>query len=214
VIFKVKTTAPTRYRVKPTLHFIPPSETKDVQVILNAKEYPQNPSLSRDSFLVQCFHQKESVNLSDLKELFQKVNPSELVPYKIRVGFQEDQTDQNSEAASPLEDLKSTSSLYSSISDFKPTKRSHPQISEPDSSSSQQQTTPTDELQNQVSALRAEKASLLQSLDEARNANVATRGDLPPPASPPSSSSSFIIYLVIAILMGLLGFLVGKNTQF
>lgn len=54
IAFKVKTTNPKKYCVRPSSGFVDPQTTKDVQVIMQAqREYPANMADCKDKFLVQ-----------------------------------------------------------------------------------------------------------------------------------------------------------------
>ena len=54
IAFKVKTTNPKKYCVRPSSGFVDPETTKDVQVIMQAqREYPSNLADCKDKFLVQ-----------------------------------------------------------------------------------------------------------------------------------------------------------------
>eukprot|EP00887_Chlorella_sp_A99_P001219 scaffold14.g1219.t1 len=54
VAFKVKTTSPKKYCVRPSNGFVEPNGTRDVQVIMQAqKEYPPSFADCKDKFLIQ-----------------------------------------------------------------------------------------------------------------------------------------------------------------
>ena len=54
VAFKVKTTSPKKYCVRPSSGFVEPNSSKDVQVIMQAqREYPPSLADCKDKFLVQ-----------------------------------------------------------------------------------------------------------------------------------------------------------------
>ncbi|GIY97889.1 hypothetical protein CEXT_75621 [Caerostris extrusa] len=52
IIFKVKTTAPKTYCVRPNGGFIPPKKTKSISLMLQPFD-PENDDRSRDKFMVQ-----------------------------------------------------------------------------------------------------------------------------------------------------------------
>ncbi|KAL6781127.1 hypothetical protein ACKKBG_A09935 [Auxenochlorella protothecoides x Auxenochlorella symbiontica] len=55
VAFKVKTTSPKKYCVRPSNGFVEPNSSKDVQVILQAqREMPASLADCKDKFLIQC----------------------------------------------------------------------------------------------------------------------------------------------------------------
>lgn len=54
IAFKVKTTSPKKYCVRPSSGFITPNGTKDVEIIMQSqKEYPPDLGNCRDKFLLQ-----------------------------------------------------------------------------------------------------------------------------------------------------------------
>lgn len=62
IAFKVKTTNPKKYCVRPSSGFVDPQTTKDVQVIMQAqREYPTNMADCKDKFLVQWVSQPQHI---------------------------------------------------------------------------------------------------------------------------------------------------------
>jgi len=85
VAFKLKTTAPKRYSVRPALDIIPPGETKDVQVSLSVVKDPTINSKTQDTFQVQTYIvENQSV---DLKNLWSDVDPADIFRHKIKSSF-------------------------------------------------------------------------------------------------------------------------------
>ncbi|BGP51768.1 phosphatidylinositol-binding protein scs2 [Rhodotorula kratochvilovae] len=76
IAYKVKTTAPKQYCVRPNSGRIEPGETVDVQVLLQPmKEDPAPGAKCRDKFLVQSViitPEREGIQLSDLWSLVEK----------------------------------------------------------------------------------------------------------------------------------------------
>lgn len=90
VAFKVKTTAPKQYCVRPNSGLIPPGGTVDVQVLLQAmKEDPPLDAKCRDKFLVQSVIMKsdDASNVAAIWSDIEKTAKSLIQERKIRVNF-------------------------------------------------------------------------------------------------------------------------------
>lgn len=59
VAFKIKTTAPNRYGVKPTLDYVEPGATRECEIVM--ARFTEYPTTCRDKFLVQSFALDERV---------------------------------------------------------------------------------------------------------------------------------------------------------
>ncbi|CAO1633033.1 unnamed protein product [Sympodiomycopsis kandeliae] len=91
VAFKVKTTAPKQYCVRPNSGRIEPGEKVEVQVLLQAmKDEPPMSAKCRDKFLVQSTiitPDRENVSLTDLWGVVEKEDKNAIHEQKIRVAF-------------------------------------------------------------------------------------------------------------------------------
>ncbi|EXJ88111.1 hypothetical protein A1O1_05039 [Capronia coronata CBS 617.96] len=90
VAFKVKTTAPKQYCVRPNSGIIPPHESVEVQVLLQAmKEDPPLDAKCRDKFLVQSVltSPDQDSNVTTLWQTVEKTSKSSIQERKIRVNF-------------------------------------------------------------------------------------------------------------------------------
>ncbi|KIV80071.1 hypothetical protein PV11_07600 [Exophiala sideris] len=90
VAFKVKTTAPKQYCVRPNSGMIPPNEAVEVQVLLQAmKEEPPLDAKCRDKFLVQTVltSQDQDPNVTTLWQTVEKTAKHTIQEKKIRVNF-------------------------------------------------------------------------------------------------------------------------------
>ncbi|PWN28629.1 VAMP-associated protein [Jaminaea rosea] len=91
VAFKVKTTAPKQYCVRPNSGRIEPGETVEVQVLLQAmKEEPPMSAKCRDKFLVQSTiitPDRENTQIADLWGLVEQEDKSAIHEQKIRCAF-------------------------------------------------------------------------------------------------------------------------------
>lgn len=90
VAFKVKTTAPKQYCVRPNSGLIQPNGTVDVQVLLQAmKEDPPLDAKCRDKFLVQSVEMKSDdvSNVAAIWTEIEKTSKASIQERKIRVNF-------------------------------------------------------------------------------------------------------------------------------
>ncbi|KAK9486890.1 vesicle-associated membrane protein-associated protein-like protein C16G5.05c [Lipomyces starkeyi] len=90
--YKVKTTAPKLYCVRPNASRVNPGETIEVQIILQGlKQDPAPDFKCKDKFLVQSVPiapEQETLSVSDLWSSVEKVAKEKISDYKIRVHYQ------------------------------------------------------------------------------------------------------------------------------
>jgi len=85
VAFKVKTTSPKKYCVRPSSGFIEPNSVKEVQVIMQSqREPPVSYSDCKDKFLIQCTKVDGDVK-EVTSELFDVTKGKEVKQIKLRV---------------------------------------------------------------------------------------------------------------------------------
>ncbi|KZT73922.1 VAMP-associated protein [Daedalea quercina L-15889] len=117
VAFKVKTTAPKLYCVRPNSGRVEPGETVEVQVMLQAmKEEPPLNVKCKDKFLIQSTiitPEKETMPLQDLWA----DNAEEVHSQKVRVAYlpPEGQTVPEEEEGGPSELLDHSRSIYGTV---------------------------------------------------------------------------------------------------
>ncbi|KAI1840371.1 hypothetical protein JX266_013424 [Neoarthrinium moseri] len=88
VAFKVKTTAPKQYCVRPNSGRIEPGKEVEVQVILQAmKQEPPLDTKCRDKFLVQSVPISGDKEFSNLASIWDGIDKSQIQEKKIRVVF-------------------------------------------------------------------------------------------------------------------------------
>ncbi|XP_037538307.1 VAMP (vesicle-associated membrane protein)-associated protein A, like [Nematolebias whitei] len=85
VCFKVKTTAPRRYCVRPNSGVIDPGATVVISVMLQPFEYDPNEK-SKHKFMVQTIFAPP--NVSDMDSLWKDAKPDELMDSKLRCVFE------------------------------------------------------------------------------------------------------------------------------
>ncbi|PWY86223.1 MSP domain protein [Aspergillus heteromorphus CBS 117.55] len=88
VVFKVKTTAPKHYCVRPNSGRIEPGKHVDVQVLLQAmKEEPTLDAKCKDKFLVQTVSVTRDMEFANVTSIFEKASKNALQERKIRVNW-------------------------------------------------------------------------------------------------------------------------------
>ncbi|CAG8430162.1 unnamed protein product [Penicillium salamii] len=88
VVFKVKTTAPKHYCVRPNSGHIEPGDTVEVQVLLQAmKEEPAENAKCKDKFLVQAVPVSRGMESATVSQIFDQTPKGDVVERKIRVVF-------------------------------------------------------------------------------------------------------------------------------
>ncbi|CAI7667127.1 hypothetical protein N7527_003314 [Penicillium freii] len=88
VVFKVKTTAPKHYCVRPNSGHIEPGKTVEVQVLLQAmKEDPAPDAKCKDKFLVQAVPVSRGLEEASVAQIFDQTPKVDVVERKIRVVF-------------------------------------------------------------------------------------------------------------------------------
>ncbi|KAJ5635275.1 uncharacterized protein N7484_008588 [Penicillium longicatenatum] len=86
LVFKVKTTAPKHYCVRPNSGRVEPGKQVDVQVLLQAmKEEPAADAKCKDKFLVQSVAVTKDMEFANVTSIFEKASKSAVVERKIRV---------------------------------------------------------------------------------------------------------------------------------
>ncbi|XP_006009891.1 VAMP (vesicle-associated membrane protein)-associated protein A, like isoform X4 [Latimeria chalumnae] len=85
VCFKVKTTAPRRYCVRPNSGIIDPGSAVTVSVMLQPFDYDPNEK-SKHKFMVQTIFAPS--NVSDLEAVWKEAKPEELMDSKLRCVFE------------------------------------------------------------------------------------------------------------------------------
>ncbi|KAL2833376.1 PapD-like protein [Aspergillus cavernicola] len=86
VVFKVKTTAPKHYCVRPNSGRIEPGKHVEVQVLLQAmKDEPAADAKCKDKFLVQTVAVTKDMEFANVGSIFEKSGKSAIQERKIRV---------------------------------------------------------------------------------------------------------------------------------
>ncbi|KAG5919720.1 hypothetical protein E4U42_006436 [Claviceps africana] len=108
--FKVKTTAPKQYCVRPNAGRIEPGNSFDVTVLLQAmKQEPPLDAKCRDKFLVQCAPISPDQDFASIASVLETVDKSQLTERKIRVNWLAADGEAAPDTASPFAALSTPS---------------------------------------------------------------------------------------------------------
>ena len=88
IAFKVKTTSPKKYCVRPSSGFVEPSSGRDVQVIMQAQKEFSAQGECKDKFLVQYVFASPDVTEARAGELFDNGRANNVRQAKLRVVLQ------------------------------------------------------------------------------------------------------------------------------
>ncbi|KAJ5474979.1 Vesicle-associated membrane protein-associated protein A [Penicillium diatomitis] len=116
VVFKVKTTAPKHYCVRPNSGRIEPGKQVDVQVLLQAmKDEPPLEQKCKDKFLVQSVAVPgDDIDQSNVTAVFEKVSKSAINERKIRVNWLQADAGQTSPQPAAPQSLDDEPPAYNS----------------------------------------------------------------------------------------------------
>ncbi|KAJ3706573.1 hypothetical protein LUZ61_010278 [Rhynchospora tenuis] len=88
VAFKVKTTSPKKYCVRPNSGIVPPRSTADVVVTMQAQKEAPPDMQCKDKFLVQSVIVNEGANAKEITpDMFSKDSGNEVDEVKLRVAY-------------------------------------------------------------------------------------------------------------------------------
>ncbi|KAI0878066.1 PapD-like protein [Hypoxylon argillaceum] len=130
VAFKVKTTAPKQYCVRPNSGRVEPNREVEVQVILQAmKQEPPQGTKCKDKFLVQSVAITPDKDFANLASIWDSIDKSLVQDQKIRVAFLDpksspvaDATTTTPNKSAPVNGVEATPEIappaYSSPSDY------------------------------------------------------------------------------------------------
>lgn len=91
VAFKIKTTAPNNYLVRPSFGIINVNKTMDIQIVLQPLTGKDN--ISSDKFQVQCLNVNDDVVVN--KQFWSQVNKNALQDYKLVVVLSDENSGKN-----------------------------------------------------------------------------------------------------------------------
>ncbi|XP_030079963.1 vesicle-associated membrane protein-associated protein B isoform X2 [Drosophila hydei] len=87
LVFKIKTTAPKRYCVRPNIGKIPSYRTTQVEICLQPFMYDQQEK-NKHKFMVQSVLAPPDADLTDLNKLWKELEPEQLMDAKLKCVFE------------------------------------------------------------------------------------------------------------------------------
>ncbi|KAH8386792.1 hypothetical protein KR093_002597 [Drosophila rubida] len=87
LVFKIKTTAPKRYCVRPNIGKIAPFRSTQVEICLQPFMYDQQEK-NKHKFMVQCVLAPQDADLTDLNKLWKELEPDQLMDAKLKCVFE------------------------------------------------------------------------------------------------------------------------------
>lgn len=210
VCFKVKTTAPKRYCVRPNSGIIEPNQSVSVAVMLQPFDYdPQEKN--KHKFMVQTMFAPDGP-IESQEQLWKEATPDKLMDSKLKCVFempadsshgpmtkQVKESEEKPASSKPVKQvqLETSPPTYASIVDSEPGKKGDDLQS----------------LQAEVKKLNEENAKLKETEVRLRKVAIKDTVSSPPSSSAPAPAQQAIpnlppiVYLVIAFILGLL---IGK----
>ncbi|KAH8420292.1 hypothetical protein KR009_008820 [Drosophila setifemur] len=96
LVFKIKTTAPKRYCVRPNIGKILPFRSTQVEICLQPFIYDQQEK-NKHKFMVQSVLAPTDADLSDLNKLWKELEPEQLMDAKLKCVFELPSSEANAE---------------------------------------------------------------------------------------------------------------------
>ncbi|KAG2442292.1 hypothetical protein HXX76_002378 [Chlamydomonas incerta] len=213
VAFKIKTTAPKKYVVRPSSGVVEPRSNQSVQVIMQAqKEYAPEFANCKDKFMVQTTVLGETEQIE--KDTFNKDVRKDLKEYRLRVTIEgpaappspvpeanEADDEGVARSAAPIAAAASASDVPVVSGEGTSDVRLRTTLDSLTAATSENQ-----QLKVQVERLQRERDDLRRQMDTIQLSGVkAPAGGAAQPASKPSSALTLVYVLLAAILSFILG---------
>ncbi|EDW72210.2 uncharacterized protein Dwil_GK10259 [Drosophila willistoni] len=96
LVFKIKTTAPKRYCVRPNIGKIAPFRSTQVEICLQPFMYDQQEK-NKHKFMVQSVLAPNDADLTDLNKLWKELEPEQLMDAKLKCVFEMPSSEANAE---------------------------------------------------------------------------------------------------------------------
>ncbi|XP_040567362.1 vesicle-associated membrane protein-associated protein B isoform X2 [Lepeophtheirus salmonis] len=204
VCFKIKTTAPKKYCVKPNSGIVDPKKCVSISVGLQPFDYDPSER-NKHKFMVQSMFAPDGY--FNMEDLWKEANGNNLMDSKLRCLFTcptEPDSVTSSEKlpeALPTEKVVSSSSVSSAKSNDNELKRSVDEIKK---------------LQEEISSIRQEnicvKEEMMRQKRLASNNEVesSTPSSFVVRSESPEQNSLTTTYIYLALIMFLIGFIIGK----
>ena len=200
ILYKIKTTAPKRYCVRPNFGIILSNSYTTVEIFLQPFVYDPNEK-NKHKFMVQSIFEPED-ECDELDKLWKEMDPSQLMDAKLKCVFEmpADSSTVESKSATVTEaaktDVLPKTLAEEKISNLAPSDKSDMLVSE------------LRQVREENGDLRKEILNLKEQVIRLRCATVKPPMD--EPYAPMAEKQIPIFYIVLAILTAFIGLLLGK----
>ncbi|KAH8267004.1 vesicle-associated membrane protein-associated protein B/C [Drosophila bipectinata] len=223
LVFKIKTTAPKRYCVRPNIGKILPYRSTQVEICLQPFIYDQQEK-NKHKFMVQSVQAPLDADLTDLNKLWKELEPDQLMDAKLKCVFELPNVDTNAEnnSGGAINSGSGSGSGAGSVgANISSTSadglKSEPKLSSDDMPSNLPETAEiVESLSGEVKALRESNSELrkenLHLKDQiTRYRSSAAIKQVNEPYAPVLAEKQIpVFYIAIAIAAAILGLLLGK----
>ncbi|XP_016942159.1 vesicle-associated membrane protein-associated protein B/C isoform X2 [Drosophila suzukii] len=224
LVFKIKTTAPKRYCVRPNIGKILPFRTTQVEICLQPFIYDQQEK-NKHKFMVQSVLAPVDADLTDLNKLWKELEPEQLMDAKLKCVFEMPSAEANAEnnSGGGAIGVGSGSAGGGSVGANTSSASAEALESKPKLSSEDKPSSLPDASSDDVDTLVREVSALRETVNELRKENLhlkdqVTRYRSSPaikqvnePYAPVLAEKQIpLFYIAIAIAAAILGLLMGK----
>ncbi|XP_055842980.1 vesicle-associated membrane protein-associated protein A [Episyrphus balteatus] len=194
VLFKIKTTAPKKYCVRPNFGHVMPHSNIKVEICLQAFVYDPNEK-NKHKFMVQSLVVPEGVE--DFGKLWKEVEPENLMDAKLKCVFEMPAEASEADTSAPKEVVTNEASPIP-VGEEK----------QNDSYQTEQLLTEIRQLKNEGSELREENLTLKNQLMRIKYTTSQQRMD--EPYSPTVDKQIPMFYIALSIVTAIFGIFLGK----
>lgn len=213
VAFKVKTTSPRKYCVRPNTGVVEPYGAVAVTVIMQQqKEWPSDAAMCKDKFLVQtvAVGAGASQQPDDLAALFSKESGARVTETKLKVSYV-----MATAAVSPIPEHEGDDGMDSSYmprSSYTPTTSAGGEKYENAMASLGVATEERNNAIKEAKKLRQELSTAVQQVELLQHAVASKQGGVAGKGSMASSKKTFAFSILHILLTALFAFLLGRFT--
>lgn len=212
VYFKIKTTAPKRYCVRPNSGCIRPKAVTQIAVTLQPSDFDPAEK-NKHKFMVQTLIAPDDDDDEDYTDVWKDISPSQLMDSKLKCVFENPVT--NTTTAKTTATTKTEANTANDKNkDIGDSVKSSPKILGETEEKLIKAAQEVNQLRVEESTLRQENLQLKEDLLKLRNTAFGNNANLAAPRDLSSQSSNQLFLtstsVVIAIIMVIIGFLLGK----
>ncbi|ENN75551.1 vesicle-associated membrane protein-associated protein B [Dendroctonus ponderosae] len=202
VLFKIKTTAPKKYCVRPNSGLINAEQSAQIAICLQPFRYDPNEK-NKHKFMVQTVFAPETGD-ANLETLWKEISPEQLMDSKLKCVFE--MPDQEQQSGSTAGEAQ-RATVHSEVNDTPKTAQEASLSHSGDSVELQKAT-------KEIQRLREIESELREALFAAKNEKWELEDEkglsAPNRYAPPAEQPPTMYFIAIAIVVGLVGILLGK----